>query len=362
MDLRLPIADCRLSRDPRRAHGFSFPEVLFAVAVLGIGFIMVAAIFPVAIMQTQATMEETVGTAVTRNGISYMRGSPAMTSARLPYTTQKDMPDPPAPAPPNPGQVFSFLDPRIDVSQPPNAGVPVAPPAPAIPPKAKPDELWNAVKANLIDTTDPRFAFVPVYVRDNGSNFAKVIVIGVRIRTRDQFRARVPNGSTDIPDTERRGPDICAELEPRPVKVQLIDGGTQPDRAIIEVLDVGASPELKDLSAQSNAPEAAVDGAYLIISNDGKPDDNGVNTKFQNEHGLLNGRVYRLGPETNTPAPPSGGRQFELAIGGDMAGPSENVTDAIAFIVGRGYSGPTGNSYSGPSMAVQHYENVIPLP
>ena len=64
-------------RHPASARrGFSFPEVLFAVAVLGIGFIMVAAIFPVAIMQTQAAMEETVGTAVARNGVSYHARSP----------------------------------------------------------------------------------------------------------------------------------------------------------------------------------------------------------------------------------------------------------------------------------------------
>jgi Tfp pilus assembly protein PilV len=49
-------------------RGFSFAEVLFAVAVLGIGFIMVAAIFPAAILQTQAAIDETVGTTVARNG------------------------------------------------------------------------------------------------------------------------------------------------------------------------------------------------------------------------------------------------------------------------------------------------------
>src|SRR5947207_8516189 len=39
--------------------GYSFTEVLFAVMVLGIGFIMIAAMFPVTIRQTQTTMEET---------------------------------------------------------------------------------------------------------------------------------------------------------------------------------------------------------------------------------------------------------------------------------------------------------------
>ncbi|MEO6435347.1 MAG: hypothetical protein ABIP55_06245, partial [Tepidisphaeraceae bacterium] len=107
-------------------RGYSFPEVLFAVAVLGIGFIMIAAIFPAALSQTQATLEETIGTAVTHNGVSYLRGSPRLSAANLPYTNVNlglppPLPPPPgAPAPPpNPGAVFGFFDPRIDPAQPP---------------------------------------------------------------------------------------------------------------------------------------------------------------------------------------------------------------------------------------------------
>src|SRR5687768_608030 len=73
-----------------RGRGYSFPEVLFAVAVLGIGFIMIAAIFPVALLQTQSTLEETVGTAVTRNGVSYLRGSPLLNARDLAYTSDGD--------------------------------------------------------------------------------------------------------------------------------------------------------------------------------------------------------------------------------------------------------------------------------
>ena len=41
----------------------TFIEVLFAVILLGIGFIMIAGIFPVAIQQTAAVSDETQGTA-----------------------------------------------------------------------------------------------------------------------------------------------------------------------------------------------------------------------------------------------------------------------------------------------------------
>ena len=46
-------------RAPRRV--FAFTEVLFAVMVLGIGFIMIAAMFPVTIRQTQNTLGDTQG-------------------------------------------------------------------------------------------------------------------------------------------------------------------------------------------------------------------------------------------------------------------------------------------------------------
>ena len=92
-DRPLPIALCRLpielkpignrkleiENSPRRAishssfefhhSGFTFIEVLFAVILLGIGFIMIAAVFPVAIQQTSAVSDETQGTALARDAI-----------------------------------------------------------------------------------------------------------------------------------------------------------------------------------------------------------------------------------------------------------------------------------------------------
>src|SRR5436309_10144680 len=49
-----------------RGKGFSFAEVMFAVIVLGIGFIMIAAIFPVAIQQSKATNDETTAAATAK--------------------------------------------------------------------------------------------------------------------------------------------------------------------------------------------------------------------------------------------------------------------------------------------------------
>src|SRR6478672_4135434 len=95
---RYPVFARRHGRG--RRGGFSFPEVLFAVAVLGIGFIMVAAIFPVAIMQTQAALEESTGTTVVRNGVQLIGASRFMRKDLQPMT-----PPPPPPALPPAAQI-----------------------------------------------------------------------------------------------------------------------------------------------------------------------------------------------------------------------------------------------------------------
>ena len=40
---------------------------------------------------------------------------------------------------------------------------------------------------------------------------------------------------------------------------------------------------------------------------------------------------------------------------------TEEVSDATAFLVGRGYADASSTNYAGPSMAVQRYEGIVPL-
>ena len=54
--LQFPISSAR--------RGFSIVEIMFAIMILGIGFIMVAAMFPVAIQQSQANVDQTTGRAL----------------------------------------------------------------------------------------------------------------------------------------------------------------------------------------------------------------------------------------------------------------------------------------------------------
>src|SRR5436190_23716135 len=71
-------------------RGFSFTEVMFAVILLGLGFIMVAAIFPVAIRQSQANLEDTAGVNVAKDaGTIVTQGGLFSTAAgELPVTQQ----------------------------------------------------------------------------------------------------------------------------------------------------------------------------------------------------------------------------------------------------------------------------------
>src|SRR5258708_39452054 len=55
---------------PRR--GFTFTEVMFAVILLGIGFIMLAGMFPVAIQQTQTNVEESTASTVVQGAARYL--------------------------------------------------------------------------------------------------------------------------------------------------------------------------------------------------------------------------------------------------------------------------------------------------
>lgn len=60
---------CPPGRLARRRRGFNFIEVLFAVILLGLGFIMIAGIFPVALQQSTQTASETTGALVARDAM-----------------------------------------------------------------------------------------------------------------------------------------------------------------------------------------------------------------------------------------------------------------------------------------------------
>jgi hypothetical protein len=177
------VLDSRLGH--RRARrGFSFAEVMFAVVILGIGFIMVAAIFPVAIQQSQATSDESTAASAAREAINTIAAMPR-TVANLDNKPQAGNP---AVLPMFPPTVKNYTIP------PPPVAVGVVPPPAIVVPFTGP--RWEAIKRSVILASDPRYAYVPLYRRDNGSSAAQLIVIAVQVRNRPTYDLVLDTGFT----------------------------------------------------------------------------------------------------------------------------------------------------------------------
>jgi hypothetical protein len=167
---------CRLStiRYPlRRQSGFSFAEVMFAVVILGIGFIMVAAIFPVAIQQTQATGEENIAAIAARDAAGGIIQVPTSVTnpAYIPNYTA--------------AQVASLGNaitvPTYPVFPPTVKNFYGATPPPAVVVPFT-GSRWKLLQSDTIQISDQRYAYVPFYKRENGSGAAELIVIAVAVR------------------------------------------------------------------------------------------------------------------------------------------------------------------------------------
>src|SRR5688572_27412480 len=115
----------------RGRRGFTFTEVMFAVILLGIGFIMLAGMFPVAIRQTQSTAEESHGANLAQAGAKYLEA--VAIAQEYPVTN---------------GQVSGLT-------------------------KA----AWQRLEGNLISSQDPRLAWTVLYKRNAGENFIQVVIL-----------------------------------------------------------------------------------------------------------------------------------------------------------------------------------------
>jgi type II secretory pathway pseudopilin PulG len=280
----------------RRRRGFSFAEVMFAVIILGIGFIMIAAIFPVAIQQSKLTVDESTAAAIGRVGGSFL--DQVATEAVLPPTDlyTSDIAETPATPgiavlPPGqswtfPGKVVTFRDGRIKDDM--TTGV-------------YRTNMWNAVRGNLILSSDARYAFVPLYKRDRtfrndttgalpitspninrvAEPAAELISIPVQIQNRTQFDA---TDTSQLPPGTPSGP-VCYNLQPRPLQahVPAVDSTNTPVPNSIILREAGLPGALNALS----------EGTFVVVSEDNL----GTDPLYNNPQldGKLNGRVWRLG-------------------------------------------------------------------
>ncbi len=307
----------------------TFTEVLFAVMILGIGFIMVAAIFPVAIQQSKSNTSETVASRLAETSIQLVQAN--ATATNLPATAAGDRP------------------------------VVSGPTAPLI----------NSIKNNLIFSGDPRYGWTVLYRRSSDWSYAQVFVVLMQISNRTNY-----NPATDLLNTSSGGIYNPSTFEPVPVNVMTFEGGIGNADGIVFYTKPAATWVATDL------PQAA-EGAFVIIAKDNfGPSDEDSTTAIAETTGMHNGKVYRLGRKRDD----LGAGAWELAPGGDMnyftnGIPAEDIHENIparkvgtlpgssdqpaeAFLIGRGHNNPgTGVNavYEGGNQAVAVYTALVPV-
>jgi hypothetical protein len=328
--------------------GFAFTEVLFAVMVLGIGFIMIAAMFPVTIRQTQNTMGDVIGANEAKAALAYMQT--IASDKNFPPTVPPFLPGTPNPS--NPAQLFSMTQthypPAASSSEPKLPG-------------------YIAMRGNFVNPNNPRIAWVPVYRRGmhfQGANlvadpFAQVFVFAIQSRNRTQYYTwagpysdfDVPPGAASPEFSAASPPKEFSTLSPRELQVA-VQYDTAKQQGVLTIPDT--------IARQWAAP-----GAYVIIA-----DDPNANAPL-NTPGQSNGRIYQLGNPIDEP-----NGVWNLALGSDMirngggtpiAGDDNDIPaakTATAYMIGRGYTNPFNapDGYSGPAQDIAVYTGYIQIP
>jgi type II secretory pathway pseudopilin PulG len=292
------------------ARGFSFTELLFAVMIMGIGFIMIAAIFPASLNQTKSNYDESVSASAARAAVASL--------SRIALKEQL----PPTVAP-------FYVTPLQRVT---GAGKQVA----------------EAVEKNMISPADPRYAWVGFYHRPNDVALAQVFVF--LLNRSDPFTL------TDFAVTPNTPAGYTANsklLEPRRVEVDCL-----PEYIELRPFTTGARAD-----EQSNI-FAAAPGAFVLVSNPGLAARPADAPRFI-------GGVYRLGDRL--PNGPGGEMRFEYMPGnafvaetGTFVTPEAAVSqlnNATAYIIGRNRTGLAGveGDFTGNAMDVAYYTTFISL-
>lgn len=291
------------------SRAFTFIEVLFAIIILGIGLIMIAAMLPVAIKNNEDTLRETAGRAVAEAGFNYIRA--VASDANLPATV-------------NVVQTITGTQ----------------------PPLFEDDNAAGGIRGNIISSADRRFAFIPFYQRPSaGPGSATIWVIGVQLRNRDN----VPNGvypaNTFAAATNGPFAVPVSFTNNRPPVPDLITFQSASDftlaapGAFIITRDTGLDPD--------NTPGNAAP-RYGRVFRLGVRDDSQANT-------------YRLDPAWDIPE--LKGADLVFNTGDDDLDTSLTGSQTV-FIIGAGRLDPTSGSsdFAGPAQDVVIVGGRIPLP
>ncbi len=325
---------------PRR--GFSFVEVMFAVVILGIGFIMVAAIFPVAISQNQVTGEAASASAFARLSASVLQQVGAYNSTL--FTGYALSPTQATTGTPNPTYVLPFDSTVANTAT-----------------TAYPHGSFYAAAGSLISSADPRFAVVPLYSWSANSTVAQFYFFNVTVRNQPVYSASA-DATAYLTTTASGVSYLSATLTPKLVRA-IMKPGT-PSTIIFTDDTTGTT------AASWNVPnpprytlggaQAVGTGCYVLVGNDGLT---GTLT------GSYNGKVFKVGAQRldldNT------GNTWELAFGGEFNPTNAAITQLTAdvWLVGKGlqdhrnnYSATgTPNAYTDAVQDVSFYTTYAPV-
>lgn len=214
---------------PRTRRGFTFIEVLFSVIILGVGLIMVAAMLPVAIKQSDDTLGEITAKATAESGFGFVRAT--ATSNNLLATAFPSG---------KPAMVWSTSIGGVLASNV-NQGY--------ITPLFQVNNPLGLIRGSQVNSTDRRFAWVPFYYREEGSSTATLWCIGIRLRNTETM----PNGTYSVNSFARvfNGPWLV-----RAYITDSTDGS--PDRIRFQ--------QHEPADGTSRYPGAAGSGAFVILN------------------------------------------------------------------------------------------------
>jgi hypothetical protein len=302
--------------------GFSFAEVMFAVVILGIGFIMIAAIFPVAIQQSQLTGEESMGAAAAREASNALQQVPAS----VPFIPRNLPPNPPTPAPNNyqwnpspltsggsallaanyyPITLFPPTTKEINFNTPtvPPGGIPSPlPPSGQFAPEPLVAPLygsrWEMLRGNLMLPSDERFAWIPFYQRASGTSLMRVFVFAVQARNRSIY-------------------DRAKDLEPPLKQLQAYNNGGIPSNLSATFIRNNRVNTTYAPTGTAYPPGTAYYPDFVTLNNySGQTPAEGLEgwcIRVQST-----GRTYRLGQQINGGVPNNTSKRFILSEPDDL--------------------------------------------
>ena len=317
---------------PARRRGYSFPEVLFAVIVLGIGFIMIAAVFPVAIQQSKVTADETVAATAARAGVATVtalgrQAHPTIQFKMLPVTGTSTL---------TRGQVSPIAS------------------------RTGSEASWAMIRGDLVFAQDPRYAYVPLYRRDGDpantttwGDTAQIYIVTVQCRSTlrpANTTVSINGNNVTVPvrieprfDIYDYGVDLDTSatpftnfnnLAPRRVKIKDLKDNPNGDPLDLVTFDL-ANPKADE--PNQNLPRAVAQGCYLILEQ--------------------TGQIYRVG----APRDEANGL-WELIPGSDLNDNTEEVSNTDGFVIGREWHAPYGpDNFIGSAQDISIFTTYIPV-